>query len=110
VTRAFRIPPLKQETSKNYSLGLVSEPTDRFRLTVDLYRIDINDRIIFSANIQPEDASTCGTPFHPSRCPIRAILDPFRVGQMQFFTSAIDTKTQVSTSLPFMTCRSASPR
>jgi iron complex outermembrane receptor protein len=91
VTRAFGIPPLKQETSRNYSLGLVSKPTDKLRLTVDLYRIDIDDRIIFSSNIQPEDAATCGV---PSRCPIRAILDPFRVGQVQFFTNAIDTKTQ----------------
>ena len=91
VTRAFGIPPLKQETSRNFSFGLVSKPTDKLRLTVDLYRIDIDDRIIFSSNIQPEDAATCGV---PSRCPIRAILDPFRVGQVQFFTNAIDTKTQ----------------
>ncbi|HEY2942473.1 MAG TPA: TonB-dependent receptor [Vicinamibacteria bacterium] len=94
VTRAFGIPPLKQETSRNYSVGLVSKPTDKLRLTVDLYRIDIDDRIIFSSNIQPEDAATCGVPFSASRCPIRAILDPFRVGQVQFFTNAIDTKTQ----------------
>src|SRR5207247_356140 len=79
---------LKQETSKNYWLGLVSKPTGKLRLTVDLYRIDINDRIIFSSNIQPEDAATCGVPVDPGRCPIRAILDPFRVGQVQFFTNA----------------------
>jgi len=94
VTRAFGIPPLKQETSKNFSFGLVSKPTDKLRLTLDLYRIDIDDRIIFSSNIQPEDAATCGAPVNASRCPIRAILDPFRVGQVQFFTNAIDTKTQ----------------
>ena len=94
VTRAFGIPPLKQETSKSYSLGLVSKPTSKLRLTVDLYRIDIDDRIIFSSNIQPEDAAACGVPADARRCPIRAILDPFRVGQVQFFTNAIDTKTQ----------------
>jgi iron complex outermembrane receptor protein len=94
VTRAFGIPPLKQETSRNYSVGLVSKPTGKLRLTVDLYRIDIDDRIIFSSNIQPEDAATCGVPTDPGRCPIRAILDPFRVGQVQFFTNAVDTKTQ----------------
>ena len=94
VTRAFGIPPLKQETSRNYSLGLVGKPTGKLRLTVDVYRIDIDDRIIFSSNIQPEDAATCGVPVDASRCPIRAILDPFRVGQVQFFTNAVDTKTQ----------------
>jgi iron complex outermembrane receptor protein len=77
----------------NYSVGLVSKPTDRFRLTVDLYRIDIDDRIIFSSNIQPESGN-CGTPVSAILCPIRAILDPFRVGQVQFFTNAVDTKTQ----------------
>ncbi len=94
VTRAFGIPPLKQETSRNYSLGVVGKPAGRLRLTVDVYRIDIDDRIIFSSNIQPEDAAACGVPVDASRCPIRAILDPFRVGQVQFFTNAVDTKTQ----------------
>ncbi|HEX9941244.1 MAG TPA: TonB-dependent receptor, partial [Thermoanaerobaculia bacterium] len=93
VTRAFGIPPLKEETSQNYSLGLVARPASNFRLTVDLYRINIDDRIVFSSNIQPEDLSTCGTPFSPSRCPIRAILEPIGVGQVLFFTNAIDTRT-----------------
>jgi iron complex outermembrane recepter protein len=92
VTRAFGIPALEEETSQNYSLGVVSEPSDHFRVTVDLYRIDIDDRIVFSSNIQPE-ASGCGTPFDPARCPIRAILDPIGVGQVLFFTNAIDTQT-----------------
>jgi iron complex outermembrane receptor protein len=93
VTRAFGIPALKEETSVNYSVGLVATPTTRFRLTVDVYRIDIEDRIVFSSNIQPEDAAACGTPFNPARCPIRAILDPLGVGQVLFFTNAIDTET-----------------
>jgi iron complex outermembrane recepter protein len=92
VTRAFGIPPLKEETSKNYSLGLVVRPARKFLVTADLYRIDIDDRIVFSSNIQPESGD-CGTPFNPSRCPIRAVLDPFGVGQVLFFTNAIDTRT-----------------
>jgi iron complex outermembrane receptor protein len=94
VTRAFGIPALKEEKSTNYSLGLVAKPSDDFRLTVDLYRIDIKNRIVFSSNIQPEDLATCGTPFDPRRCPIQAILAPIGVGQVLFFTNAIDTKTQ----------------
>jgi iron complex outermembrane receptor protein len=92
VTRAFGIPPLKEETSTNYSIGLVTRPANRFHITVDLYRIDIDDRIVFSSNIQPESGD-CGTPFDPNRCPIRAILDPFDLGQVLFFTNAIDTQT-----------------
>jgi len=93
VTRAFGIPALAEETSRNYSLGVVAKPSDKFRLTVDLYRIDIDDRIVFSSNLQPEDLASCGVPFNPARCPIRAILDPIGVGQVLFFTNAIDTQT-----------------
>ena len=60
-------------------------------MTVDYFHIDINNRIVFSSNIQPEDPSACST---PSGCPIRAILDPLGVGQILFFTNAVDTRTQ----------------
>jgi iron complex outermembrane receptor protein len=81
VTRALGIPPLQEETSENYSLGLVARPSDRFRLTVDVYRINIDDRIIFS------DAISASVPA------VGAILNPLGIGQVQFFTNAIDTKT-----------------
>ncbi|MGX4644401.1 TonB-dependent receptor plug domain-containing protein [Massilia sp. SYSU DXS3249] len=89
VTRAFGIAPLKEETSKNASIGLVLRPTKALSVTADLYRTDIDDRIVFSSNIAPE-AGPC---LPVSACPIRAILDPLRVGQAQFFTNAIDTQT-----------------
>jgi len=90
VTRAFGIPNLKQETSKNASVGLVLRPMPNFSLTADLWGIDIDDRIVFSSNIAPE-AGACPT---VAACPIRAILDPLKVGQAQFFTNAIDTRTR----------------
>ncbi|MCF7222145.1 TonB-dependent receptor plug domain-containing protein [Marilutibacter chinensis] len=95
VTRAFGIEPLQEETSTSGSLGLVFTPSDRFSLTVDLFRIDIDDRIIFSSNIQPESVGTDGNPCTPdnANCPIAAILDPIGVGQVLFFTNAIDTRT-----------------
>jgi len=92
VARALGIAPLDEETSTSYSLGIVARPADNFRFTVDLYRIDIDDRIIFSSNLQPEGGD-CGMPFDPSLCPIRAILDPIGVGQVLLFTNAIDTQT-----------------
>jgi iron complex outermembrane receptor protein len=90
VTRAFGIPNLKQETSKNASVGLVLRPMPNFSLTADLWGIDIDDRIVFSSNIAPESGA-CAT---AAACPIRAILDPLKVGQAQFFTNAIDTQTR----------------
>jgi iron complex outermembrane receptor protein len=96
VTRAFGIEPLKQETSTSGSLGFVWKPTNAFSLTMDVFRIDIDDRIIFSSNIQPESVGTNGGPCDAtnSNCPIRAILDPIGVGQVLFFTNAIDTRTE----------------
>ena len=91
ITRAFGIPALQEETSNNFTLGVVAKPTPRFRLTVDFFYIDIDDRIIFSSTIAPEDPALCGT---PAGCPIRTLLDPIGVGQIQFFTNAVDTTTK----------------
>jgi iron complex outermembrane receptor protein len=93
VTRALGLSPLKEEESLSASLGFTAQLSDELSLTMDVFRIDIDDRIIFSGNIAPESpAGGCGT--NNANCPIRAILDPFRVGQAQFFTNAIDTETQ----------------
>lgn len=91
VTRAFGLPPLKEETSRNYSIGFVTKPADTFRITADLFRVDIKDRIVFSSNVQSEDPSACST---PQGCPIRNILAPLGIGQITFFTNAIDTSTK----------------
>jgi iron complex outermembrane receptor protein len=89
VTRAFGIAPLQEETSKSASVGMILRPTNNFSVTADLYRTNIDDRIVFSSNIAPESGA-CAT---AAACPIKAILDPLRVGQAQFFTNAIDTST-----------------
>ncbi|MDH5821621.1 TonB-dependent receptor [Luteimonas sp. RD2P54] len=96
VTRAFGIAPLKEEESVSGTLGIAWTPNERFALTVDVFRIDIDDRIIFSSNIAPESTGTDGAPCAPdnANCPIRAILDPIGVGQVLFFTNAIDTRTE----------------
>ena len=89
VTRAFGIAPLQEETSKSVSIGMILRPTSNFSVTADLYRTKIDDRIVFSSTIVPESGA-CTT---AAACPIKAILDPLRVGQAQFFTNAIDTTT-----------------
>ncbi len=95
VTRAFGIDPLKEEESTSATLGFSWRPNEKFSFTVDVFRIDIDDRIIFSSNIAPETVGTDGLPCTATNtnCPIRAILAPFGVAQAQFFTNAIDTKT-----------------
>ncbi|MGB9992813.1 TonB-dependent receptor plug domain-containing protein [Massilia sp. SM-13] len=84
VTRALGIKPLKEETSRNASIGLVLRPAANFSLTTDIYQIKIKDRIVFSSNIAPEAGGG----------PIANVLVPLKVGQAQFFTNAVDTKTR----------------
>jgi iron complex outermembrane receptor protein len=56
--------PLTPETSLNYSVGLTFEPTQRIRFTVDFYQIDIDNRIIKTANlpVTPSQADELGFP------------------------------------------------
>ncbi|MBB3225310.1 TonB-dependent receptor plug domain-containing protein [Pseudoduganella umbonata] len=84
VTRALGIAPLKEETSRNASFGLVLRPVPNFSLTADVYQIKIKDRIVFSSTIAPEAGGG----------PIANVLVPLKVGQAQFFTNAVDTKTR----------------
>ena len=83
VTKALGIAPLKEETSKSASIGMVLRPAKDTSLTADLYRIKIDDRIVFSSVIEPEAKGG----------PIANVLIPLKVGQAQFFTNAIDTTT-----------------
>jgi iron complex outermembrane receptor protein len=53
-------------------------------LTADAYQIKIKDRIVFSSEIAPEAGGG----------PIANILKPLGVGQAQFFTNAVDTRTR----------------
>ena len=84
VTRALGIAPLKEETSRNASMGIVLRPMPNFSLTADVYQIKIKDRIVFSSTIAPEAGGG----------PIADVLTPLKVGQAQFFTNAVDTKTR----------------
>jgi iron complex outermembrane receptor protein len=74
--------PLRPEESVNYSVGAAWEPARDLSLTVDAYRIDIEDRIVFSENFTGpairqlfEEAGFVG------------------VTGGRFFTNAIDTRT-----------------
>jgi iron complex outermembrane recepter protein len=87
---AFGIKPLKEETSRNATLGLAYRPDNGFSLTVDLYRIDIKDRIVLSGYVTPDGPAGC---VDPLVCPARVLLASVNVGAANFFTNAIDTKT-----------------
>ncbi len=75
--------PLKAEESKNLSLGLVLQPIDNLYVTVDAYRIDIDDRIMLSENLTSAAV----------RAYLNANVDP-ALGGGRYFTNAIDTSTK----------------
>jgi iron complex outermembrane receptor protein len=74
--------PLKPEKSRNLSVGLQYQPTARFTTTVDVYRIDIDDRILFSANLALTDVMKA-----------RLAADGYFVGTAKYFTNVLDTRT-----------------
>jgi iron complex outermembrane recepter protein len=83
VAQALGAQPLKAETSVNLSGGVTLQPTRAVSLTVDYYRITIDDRIVLSGNFnQPA---------------VRSFLEArgFRgVSGARFFTNAVDTRTR----------------
>jgi iron complex outermembrane receptor protein len=81
--RALGAQDLKAEKARNYSVGLQFQPTRNFTTTVDAYRIDIDDRILFSSNLILSTTlknllAAQGTP----------------VGAGRYFTNAVDTRTE----------------
>jgi iron complex outermembrane receptor protein len=75
---------LDAEESMSYNLGFVFTPGDRFRLTVDFYRVDIDDRITLSERIGGPEV----TQYIEDQLGIEGVLG------VRFFTNAIDTQTE----------------
>ncbi|WP_046657775.1 TonB-dependent receptor plug domain-containing protein [Lysobacter capsici] len=74
---------LKAEESTNYSLGLVLQPADGLYITVDAYKIEVEDRILLSENL--------------TSAAVRNYLQANGypgIGGGRYFTNAVDTDTQ----------------
>jgi iron complex outermembrane receptor protein len=74
---------LDAEESVSYNLGFVFTPGSSFRLTVDFYRVDIDDRITLSERIGGPEV----TDFIEDQLGIAGVLG------VRYFTNAIDTQT-----------------
>ena len=81
VTQQLGIPSLKPETSISYSLGLTANLNAKFLLTVDAYRISIQDRVVISGR------------FSSTVPQLAQFFKNTNVSEAQFFTNAIDTQT-----------------
>ncbi|ALK97385.1 TonB-dependent receptor [Massilia sp. WF1] len=85
--RALGAQPLKPERARNLSFGAQWQPIRNWTTTLDLYRIDIDDRIIFSSNLQLSGASAAA---------LNTALQQqgIYVGAARYFTNAVDTRTK----------------
>jgi iron complex outermembrane receptor protein len=81
--RLFGSKPLREETSVNLSAGLAFSPADNFTVTVDVFRVRINDRILLGATF--DDSVTLA---------LLAANGFNDVGGIQYFTNGLDTRTQ----------------
>lgn len=79
---AAGIPALTEETSLGFTGGITATLDNGLAMTLDLYRIDIDDRIVLTGRFDQTDPS------------IGAILASLNVGQAQFFVNSVDTRTE----------------
>mgnify|MGYP001004320227 FL=1 len=77
------IPKLKEETSINFTAGVTTRPAKGLELTVDYFRINIDDRIILTNNFTDGGDSI-----------LKAQLAAANAGQANFFANAVDTRSQ----------------
>ncbi|MBL8516028.1 MAG: TonB-dependent receptor [Betaproteobacteria bacterium] len=82
VANAAGIPKLKEEKSKSATLGFTWAPSPATAVTADLYRINIDDRIVLSGRFDADNFPALG-----------ATLAALGVGQAQFFVNSVNTKT-----------------
>jgi iron complex outermembrane recepter protein len=92
--------PLKPEKSTNYSVGLVAHPIDGMQISLDVYQIDIRDRIVVTGFLYGSDVSG-GKNNVISQAVLNAItahgntLDSgISYAGISVFTNGVDTRTQ----------------
>ncbi len=83
--RAIGVPELKEELSFNYSFGMSSRLTDQLTLTADYYNISVDNRVVFSGEVNGGD---------DPNSKINQILAAYDITSMKFFTNAVNTQTQ----------------
>ncbi|MEO9967717.1 MAG: TonB-dependent receptor [Reichenbachiella sp.] len=86
--QALGVPDLFAETSVNLSAGVTYQLNRNFSASVDLYQINVDDRVLFSTQISTLDGDLDGSDA------VEQILIDNNVVAAQFFVNAGDTKTQ----------------
>ncbi len=81
------VPQLTAETSTNISAGVTFKPSKDFSIALDVYQVEVFDRVVFTGEIGFDgDDNTTN--------PVEQILLDNNITSLKFFVNAIDTKTQ----------------
>ncbi|HKQ15282.1 MAG TPA: TonB-dependent receptor [Steroidobacteraceae bacterium] len=79
---------LRQERSRNASLGFAYTPAANVSITLDAYVVDVRDRIVLIQGIDTADLTS------PETAALRAVLESMNVARAQFLVNAVDTRTK----------------
>ena len=82
--QALDLTTLEEETSLNYSIGMVVQVSPDFAVTIDAFRIDVDDRITVSESLQSQALVDL----------VQSLPGGAGVRSVNFFTNAIDTRTE----------------
>ena len=81
IIRTLEVPSLKEENALNFSAGLAARPFNGLYLSVDYYRVQVDDRIVYSSSIASSDTNSV----------VGGILNDFNITSLKFFTNAVNT-------------------
>jgi iron complex outermembrane recepter protein len=76
------IPRLRQETSRNYSIGITTRPVIGMEISADAYQVDIKDRIVLTGQ------------FSASTGEVADLLKLANASRAAFFSNAVDTRAR----------------
>ncbi|WP_346837939.1 TonB-dependent receptor [Microbulbifer sp. SAOS-129_SWC] len=94
VAGALGAKPLKPETSTNYTLGLTAD-WEKLALTVDFYRIDVDDRTYAISTLDVSTDTASGAAYDNYLALVDAgVVGAESIGGVFYFTNAFDTRTQ----------------
>ena len=82
----FGAGPLGPEHSRSFTLGLAARPFSGFRITLDYYRIRLDDRIVMSSEFTVDPAQA-------ARLVALGVPGANDIAQVRFFTNDVTTET-----------------
>lgn len=83
--RTAGIEPLREEEATSFTLGFAWSPLENLTVTLDGYRIDIDDRVVLSGQFAADSEAISEG--------LRELLTQRGVGAAAFFVNAVDTRT-----------------